>query len=243
MKYSRRKTFATRFITIYNLDEKTKTNKSKWQHRKKGQHTRLEMWGKWKWKSRCRWSLFACLTFLMFVFSLFLLLYPVYVAYDEHVYWLRGISWFPNVVRVVYLSAKWQGLWRWVVDVRLIGSWYVNRTHAYAHSHCDTLRAPRPAELVIFASTHKAIDSAYNEVVVVTSWLWFDITDSWQFVYSTKAQSLWIGIKHTTYYDSFWIQQNQTEFVYRFQRRLTCGSCDLKQQPKHVQNIPTCLVR
>lgn len=28
MKYSRRKTFATRFITIYNLDEKTKTNKS-----------------------------------------------------------------------------------------------------------------------------------------------------------------------------------------------------------------------
>lgn len=83
MKYSRRKTFATRFITIYNLDEKTKTNKSKRRQWKKGQHTRLEKWVKRKWRSRCRWSLFACLTFLMFVFSLFFII----------ISGLRGVWW------------------------------------------------------------------------------------------------------------------------------------------------------
>lgn len=96
MKYSKRKTFATRFITIYNLDEKTKTNISKRQRRKKRTTNGAEKMSEEEVKKSMLVKFVCLFDFFNVCFLFILLLYPVYVAYDEHIYWLRGIFLIPQ---------------------------------------------------------------------------------------------------------------------------------------------------
>lgn len=136
MKYSRRKTFATRFITIYNLYEKTKTNISKRQQRKKRTTNGAGKVNEEEVKKSMLVKFVACLTFLMFVFFSFYYYIRFTWRMMNTFIGCVAFSWFPNVVRVVYLTPKWQV--GWVVAVRLIGSWYVNRTHIKIHTHTHT---------------------------------------------------------------------------------------------------------
>lgn len=98
MKYSRRKTFATRFITLYNLeDDETAKNKHQREQKKDSLEEAKGKSGRGG-SEKSTWPMFVCLFDFFFnvyflpIFFFILLLYPVYVAYDEHVYWLRGIS-------------------------------------------------------------------------------------------------------------------------------------------------------